>query len=96
MADVYMEVPAVKGMAKKFQEIGEVLRGVGKALDALGLMLKTTAFVGGVGIAAYGMVEQFNKVVNTAADNCQELSKDLEASATAFEQGDSQGATRFH
>jgi predicted urease superfamily metal-dependent hydrolase len=93
---VYMDIPVVRGMAKKFQEIADILRMVSKVLEALALMLKTTAFVGGVGLAAYRLVEQFKQVVNTVADNCEELGKDLNTSVDAYERGDLEGATRFY
>jgi hypothetical protein len=93
---VYMDVPAVRAMAKKCREIADILRAVLKVLEALALMLKTTAFVGLVGAAASAMVEQAKQVINTLADNIEELGRDLDVSVTAYEKGDAEGATRFY
>jgi hypothetical protein len=94
---VYMEVPAVRAMAKKCREIADILRAVLKVLEALALMLKVTAFVGQVGgRAAALVVEQFKQFITTLIDNIDELGRDLDVSVTAYEKGDAEGATRFY
>ncbi len=94
---VYMDTDAVRGMAKNFENICEVLRTVSKVLEALSLLLKTTAFVGLVGGAIARMyIDTFKPRVDDLADNCEELGKDLNASVLAYERGDALGATRFY
>ena len=49
MDQVYMDVPAVRQIAKNFGQIGEVLDNVAKVLEALVNILRGTAFIGMVG-----------------------------------------------
>ncbi len=97
MNEVYMNVPAVRQMAKNFQTISEVLTTVNKVLEAMLMILKTTAFVGLVGGAAVaGYIEMIKPYVEQWIQQTQEISKDLSASVDAYERGDAQGATRFY
>ncbi|HFD86912.1 MAG TPA: hypothetical protein ENJ35_04460 [Gammaproteobacteria bacterium] len=97
MNEVYMEVPAVRQMAKNFQTISEVLSTVNKVLEAMLMILKTTAFVGLVGGAAVaGYIEMIKPYVEQWIEKTAELSRDLNASVDAYERGDAQGATRFY
>ncbi len=97
MNEVYMNVPAVRQMAKNFQTISEVLTTVNKVLEAMLMILKTTAFVGLVGGAAVaGYIEMIKPYVEQWIQQTQELSRDLNASVDAYERGDAQGATRFY
>lgn len=92
-----MDTDAVRNMSKRFADICEILRTVSKVLEALSLMLKTTAFVGLVGGAVAQMViDQFKPKVDDLAEKCEEISKDLDASVSAYERGDALGATRFY
>lgn len=97
MDEVYMDVPAVRNMAKNFGTIGEVLNTVAKVLEALVLILKTTAFIGLVGgYAVAQFIDTIKPHIEKMAEKCEELSKDLGASVDAFERGDALGATRFY
>lgn len=97
MDEVYMDVPAVRDMAKNFGTIGEVLNTVAKVLEALVLILKTTAFIGLVGgYAVAQFIDSIKPHIEQMAEKCEELSKDLGASVDAFERGDALGATRFY
>lgn len=94
---VYMDVPAVRGMAKSFGTIGEVLQAVNKAMQTLSNVLKATAFIGLVGgyaVAQY--IDSIRPQIEDIAEKCEELDKDLAASADAYERGDELGSTRFH
>jgi len=96
-AEVYMDVPAVRDMAKQFGQIGEVLNGVSKALEALSNILKATAFIGMVGGAAVAaFIDMIKPHIERLAEKCEELNQDVAASADAYERGDAQGAARFH
>jgi hypothetical protein len=93
---VDMDVPAVRNISKNFGNISNVLKNVSKVLQTLITTLRTTAFVGNVGgLALAQYMEQIKPTIDTMAENCAELSKDLSASVDAFERGDAQGATRF-
>jgi uncharacterized protein YukE len=95
--EVYMDVPAVRGIAQRFGQMGETLQGVSKALQAAITVLKTSAFIGLFGsyaLATY--LEQIEPVITEYAEKCVEMNQDLDASATAYENGDRQGSTRFH
>lgn len=95
--EVYMDVPAVRDMAKAFGTISEVLQTVVKVLEALIMTLKTTAFIGLVGGAAVAhFLEMIKPHIEDLAEKCAELNKDLDASVDAYERGDALGATRFY
>lgn len=97
MDEVYMDVPAVRAMAKNIGAVGEVLQTVSKVLEALMLILNTTAFIGLVGGAAVAhFIDVIKPHVDEMAAKCEELMNDVMASADAFERGDAQGATRFY
>jgi hypothetical protein len=97
MDEVYMDVPAVRTIAKTFGTISEVLKTVVKVLEALITTLKTTAFVGLVG--GYAIAQYLDSIkphIEEMAEKCEELNTDLDASVDAFEKGDELGATRFY
>jgi len=97
MNEVYMEVPAVRQMAKNFQTISEVLSTVNKVLEAMLMILKTTAFIGLVGgTAVAGYIEMIKPYIEQWVQQTAEIGRDLDASVTAYENGDEQGATRFY
>lgn len=97
MDGVYMDTSAVRDMAKSFSIIGEVLGAVSKALQGLAMVLKTTAFIGLVGGTAVLMfIERIQPPMQQLSEKCEEISKDLDASVTAYENGDELGSTRFH
>jgi len=94
---VYMDVPAVRDMAKKFGQIGEVLTNVGKVLEQLSNMCNVAAFIGLIGaqvVKAY--IDQLRPHITKLAKKCQELNKDIMDSAAAYERGDQLGSARFH
>jgi hypothetical protein len=95
--EVYMDVPAVRDMAKTFGTISEILHAVSKALEALSMTLKATAFIGLVGgYALAQFLEMIKPHIEDMAEKCAELNTDLDASVTAYERGDQLGATRFY
>ena len=98
MADeVYMDVPAVRDMAKGFGTIGDVLDAVAKVLEGLVTLLKATAFIGLVGgYIVIQFIEMIKPHIEEMAEKCQELMGDLTASVDAYERGDCLGATRFY
>ena len=94
---VYMDTDAVRGMAKSFGTTGDVLQAVNKAMQTLSNVLKATAFVGLVGgyaVAQY--IDSIRPQIEDIAEKCEELNKDLDSSASAYERGDELGSTRFH
>lgn len=98
MADeVYMDIPAVRDMAKGFGTIGEVLDAVAKVLEGLATLLKATAFIGLVGGAiVLQFIEMIKPHIEQMAEKCRELMQDLNKSVDAYERGDALGATRFY
>jgi hypothetical protein len=98
MADeVYMDIPAVRDMAKGFGNIGDVLDAVAKVLEGLLMVLKATAFIGLVGgYALIHFIEMVKPHIEEMAEKCQELMGDLNKSVDAYERGDALGATRFY
>ena len=97
MDEVYMDIPAVRGMAKSFETISEVLSNVAKVLEALANVLKATAFIGLVGgYVVLQFIEMIKPHIEDMAEKCAELNGDLTASVDAYERGDALGATRFY
>lgn len=96
-AQIFMNVPAVRNMAKSFGNIGNVLTNVSKVLEALSTILKTTAFIGLVGGAVVAQyIDQIRPQIKQMGDKCVELQKDLNAAVVNYENNDQRGASRFH
>src|SRR5262249_16208502 len=94
---VFMNIPAVRGMAKNFQTISQVLNGVSKTLGALSKVLKATALIGLVGDSVViHFIEMMKPQIDQMSQKIGAISRDLNASVEAYERGDSQGATRFY
>lgn len=95
--EVYMDVPEVRNIAKKFSEISEVLNAVAKVLEGLLMVLKATAFIGLVGgYILIHFIEMVKPKIEEMARKCAELNRDVTASVDAYERGDALGATRFY
>ncbi|MCB9005802.1 MAG: hypothetical protein H6656_00185 [Ardenticatenaceae bacterium] len=95
--EIKMDVPKVKKMGKTFEDIGEVLNGISKALQILLTTLRATAFVGMFGgWALQSYIEQFKPVIDRLAKQSLEIGRDLAVSAKAYENGDAVGSTRFY
>ena len=94
--EVYMNIPAVRGIARSFGQMEDVLHAASRAMEAAIATLKTTAFVGLVGgYAVAAFLEQVQPVIDRYAARCNEMNNDLNASVTAYENGDARGSTRF-
>ena len=94
--EVYMDIPAVRGIAQNFGQMEQVLRATSKALEVAITTLKTTAFVGLVGgYAVASFLDGIKPVIDGYANKCDEMNNDLNASVTAYENGDARGSTRF-
>lgn len=93
---VYMDTEAVGQMASKFKELGDVLKGVSKALQMAMMILKTTAFVGLVGgLAVERYLAQIQPRIEKLGEKMVELSGDLEGAIRAYRDGDLSGSQRF-
>jgi len=96
-SQIYMNIPEVKGIAKNLSTVSDVLTNVARVLDVLITTLKTTAFIGLVGgYAVAQFLEMLKPQIEKMAEKSAELSKDVDASVTAYENGDAEGATRFY
>lgn len=97
MADeVFMDIPLVEKMVKDFQTFGDVLDAVSKALEALSMMLKATAWLSlGATAAAATFVDRIKPNVKKAADKMRELSGDIRDAIKAYRDGDLSGSQRF-
>lgn len=95
--EVYMKVPAVRDISKLFGGISEFLTDVSNVLELLSDTLKSVAFIGLVGGQVWILVlETIRPKIQKLAEQTAEISRDVDASATAFENSDQQGATRFY
>jgi hypothetical protein len=94
---VYMDVPAVRGVAKTCQQVGEVLAKANQTMEGLVTLLRTTAFMGLVGgLALAQFMDSIRPYIEQVSQKCLELSSDLNTSIDAYQNGDQQGATRFY
>jgi uncharacterized membrane protein YgaE (UPF0421/DUF939 family) len=95
--EVYMDIPAVEGIARTFGQVSEVLKGVVTALDVLINILYSTAFVGAVGgmVVAHFM-EIMKRQLDQMAEKTEEISGDVSAAVEAYQRGDQTGATKFY
>jgi hypothetical protein len=94
--EVYMDVPAVRGIARNFGQMEDVLRVASRSMETAIATLKTTAFMGLVGgYAVATFLDRIKPVVDQYAAKCDEMENDLNASATAYQNGDARGSTRF-
>lgn len=97
MADeVFMDIPRVEQMSKSFKTFGDVLEGVGKALLAISIALKATAWLSlGATAAASAFVDRIRPNVDKAAQKMHELSGDITSAIKAYRDGDLSGSKRF-
>ena len=95
-SDIYMVVPDVRDISKKFQDVSEFLQNVVKVLDTLIKVLQTAA---AIGLIAAGALAQFlegiKPQIEQVAEKCAEISKDVEDAAKAYETGDFTSARYF-
>jgi uncharacterized membrane protein YgaE (UPF0421/DUF939 family) len=92
-----MDIPAVENIARTFQQVSEVLKGVVTALDVLINILNSTAFIGLVGGACLAQfMEVIKRQLDQMADKTEEISHDVQAAVEAYQRGDEQGATKFY
>ncbi|MCB2179503.1 hypothetical protein KQH54_00105 [bacterium] len=94
--EVYMDIPQVENMSKSFETFGEVLEAVSKALQAISMMLKATAFVSlGATAAASAFIDRIQPRLKAAGQKMQELSGDLKGAIASYRDGDNSGSQRF-
>jgi hypothetical protein len=95
--EVFMEIPAVRNIAKQFGVFGQMLANVNKVLQILSNTLKATAFIGLVGGGAVAFfIDMMRPQIKNWSEKCQWLKEQLNASVDAYERGDAQGATLFY
>lgn len=95
--EVFMDIPAVQGIAKTLGAVSDVLKTVCKALEIVATILKATAFFGAVGnLLVVRFIEMIKPYIQQVADKCAELCKDVNDAVAAYERGDAVGAARFH
>jgi len=97
MADeVFMDIPQVEKMSKDFNTFGEVLDAVSKALEAISILLKATAWLSlGATAAVATFIDRIRPNVKKAADKMKELSQDINSAIRAYRDGDLSGSRRF-
>jgi len=97
MADeVFMDIPRVEQMAKSFDTFGTILEGVSKALLAISIAMKATAWISfGATAAAAAYADRIRPNVDKAAKKMQELSGDITSAIKAYRDGDTSGSKRF-
>lgn len=97
MADeVFMDIPRVEQMSKSFNTFGSILEGVSKALLAISIAMKATAWISfGATAAAAAYADRIRPNVDKAAQKMQELSGDITSAIRAYRDGDTSGSKRF-
>jgi uncharacterized protein YukE len=94
--EVFMDIPSVEKMAQQFENFGDVLDGISKAVEAIAVSLKTAAFFSfGMTYAAGVYMEKLAPKIKKAADKMRELSRDLRSAIVAYRDGDFSGSRRF-
>jgi len=94
--EVFMDIPIVEKMAKDFLTFGDVLDAVAKALEALSIVLKATAWISlGATAAAAAYVDRIKPNVAKASAKMKELSGDIGSAIRAYRDGDISGSRRF-
>jgi hypothetical protein len=94
--EVFMDIPRVEAMGKRFKSFGDVLETIAKVLKATITILKATALFGLVGnfaLAAY--LERIEPKVRKMAAKMDELSGDISGAIRAYRDGDTSGSQRF-
>lgn len=94
--EVFMDIPAVENMGKRFKAFGDILENIAKILKATITILKATALFGLVGnyaLAAY--LERIEPKVRKMAAKMDELSGDVNGAIKAYRDGDMSGSQRF-
>jgi len=94
--EVFMDIPVVQRMADSFGTFADVLKGVGKTMEAAMNVLKGTAFVGRVGGTA---LEHYLSVIKPNVDKLSakftELQQDVDGAIRSYRDGDFSGSKRF-
>lgn len=94
---VFMNVPAVKSIAKTFGTVSDVLKTVARILTIVSNTLKAAAFVGAVGAAGLAtFIDRIKPPIEKLGEQCAELSRDVKSAVEAYERGDAAGALRFY
>jgi hypothetical protein len=94
--EVFMDIPRVEQMSKSFQTFGTVLEGVSKALLAISIAMKATAWLSfGATAAAAAYADRIRPNVDKAAKKMHELSGDITGAIRAYRDGDMSGSKRF-
>lgn len=94
--EVYMDIPAVENMAKSFKTFSVVLKGVAKALLAISIAMKATAWISfGATAAAAAYADRIRPNVEKAGAKMEELASDITGAIKAYRDGDRSGSQRF-
>ncbi|RRR68753.1 MAG: hypothetical protein EI684_17125 [Candidatus Viridilinea halotolerans] len=95
--EIYIDLPAVRNIAKNLQAISEALNKIVKGIELAIATLKGVAFMGKVGGIAFVLfLEAIKPTFEKSAADCAQLSSDVNTSLDAYERNDQVGATRFY
>jgi hypothetical protein len=97
MADeVFMDIPQVEKMSKDFQTFGDTIDGVGKALEAMSMLMKATAWISlGATEAVAQFIDRILPNVKRAAESMRLISGDITSAIHAYRDGDYTGSRHF-
>ena len=97
MADeVFMDIPQVQKIGKDFSTFGDLLDGVSKALQAIIMVLKATAWISfGATEALAQYLDQIQPNFTKAAETMRTLSSDVNSAINAYQNGDVSGSKHF-
>jgi hypothetical protein len=94
--EVFMDIPQVESMAKSFNGFGEILDNVAKAMSALSMALKATAWLSfGASAAAAAYIDRIEPNVKNAGAKMKELNTDILSAIASYRDGDNSGSKRF-
>ena len=93
---VEMDYKVVTQASKMFGTTADMLKTVGKVLEALIQVLRATAFFsGGTSLALANYLENIKNKINNLAKVCQEFEGDLARAVSDHKKGDVQGKRYF-
>jgi metal-dependent HD superfamily phosphatase/phosphodiesterase len=94
--EVFMNVPAVQGIANQLKQFADILNTIGNVLSGLAKALHATAFFSfGATEAEAQFIDRILPKIKKQKEKMEGLSKDVNEAIKAYQTGDTSGKSRF-
>jgi hypothetical protein len=94
--EVFMKIPDVEKMSRVFDGCGETLMAVAKTLEAISLLLKSTAWLSlGSTAAMATFIDRILPNIKRSSVEMKSVSEDIMSAIRAYRDGDMSGSRRF-